>query len=98
MASILISPVVTEKMTAQAEKLRRYGFIVERTANKIEIKKAVEAMYGVKVEEVNTAKYRGKTRMRNTKSGAILGRTSTYKKAIVTLAKGEEPIDFFSNV
>jgi large subunit ribosomal protein L23 len=95
--NILIKPIVTEKMTAQAEKFRRYGFIVERAANKIEIKKAVESMYGVTVDDVNTATYRGKTRMRNTKSGAIVGRTSTYKKAVVTLAKGDV-IDFFSNV
>ncbi len=95
--NILIKPLVTEKMTAQAEKFSRYGFIVEKTANKIEIKNAVEAMYGVKVNEVNTARYRGKTRMRNTKSGAIAGRTSMYKKAVVTLAKGDA-IDFFSNV
>lgn len=94
---ILIRPVVTEKMTAQAEKFRRYAFIVERTANKIQIKNAVEKMYSVTVEDVNTAIYRGKIRVRNTKSGAISGRTKTYKKAIVTLAKNET-IDFFSNV
>lgn len=97
MQNILLKPVVTEKMTAQAEKFRRYGFIVEKTANKIEIKNAVQLMYGVKVESVKTAIYRGKTRVRNTKSGAITGRTNAYKKAVVTLAKGDE-IDFFSNV
>ncbi len=97
MSEILIRPVVTEKMTAQAEKFGRYGFIVNKTANKIDIKKAVETMYGVTVQDVNTATYRGKTRMRNTKSGAIEGRTKTYKKAVVTLAKGDA-IDFFSNV
>ena len=94
---ILIKPVVTEKMTAQAEKFRRYGFVVEKTANKIQIKNAVESMYGVKVDAVNTARYRGKVRIRNTKSGAISGRTSMYKKAVVTLSKGDA-IDFFSNV
>lgn len=97
MNNVLVKPIVTEKMTAQAEKFRRYGFVVNRAANKIEIKKAVESMYGVKVDEVNTARYRGKTRIRNTKSGAIAGRTSMYKKAVVTLAKGDT-IDFFSNV
>lgn len=95
--TILLRPVVTEKMTAQAEKFRRYGFEVEPTANKIEIKNAIEKMYGVKVDDVNTARYRGKNRVRNTKGGAIAGRTSMYKKAVVTLAKGDT-IDFFSNV
>ena len=94
---ILIKPVVTEKMTAQADKFNRYGFVVNKTANKIDIKKAVESMYGVTVSSVNTARYRGKTRVRNTKGGAIFGRTSMYKKAVVTLAKGDT-IDFFSNV
>ena len=93
----LIRPIVTEKMTAQADKFNRYGFEVVPTANKIQIKKAVEAMYGVTVSSVNTARYRGKTRSRNTKSGAIIGGTSMYKKAVVTLAKGDA-IDFFSNI
>ncbi len=95
--NVLINPIVTEKMTAMAEKFGRYGFEVDPKANKIQIKNAVEKMYGVKVQDVNTARYRGKTRSRNTKGGAIIGRTSMYKKAVVTIAKGEA-IDFFSNV
>ncbi|MBN1186165.1 MAG: 50S ribosomal protein L23 [Bacteroidales bacterium] len=95
--SILIKPLVTEKATAQSENLNMYGFLVEQTANKIQIKKAVEELYGVKVASVNTIRYGGKNRSRYTKSGVISGRTKSFKKAIVTLPKGES-IDFFSNI
>lgn len=95
--NILIKPVITEKMTGQGEKLNRYGFIVEKKANKIQIKKAVEEFYGVDVLAVNTINYSGKEKSRYTKGGAIAGRTSAYKKAIVTLAEGET-IDFYSNI
>ncbi|MCI2082835.1 MAG: 50S ribosomal protein L23 [Bacteroidales bacterium] len=94
---ILIKPIVTEKMTGQGEKLNRYGFIVDINANKIEIKKAVEQMYGVSVKDVNTIRYNGKVRTRNTKSGVLTGRDDRYKKAYVTLA-GEDKIDFYSNI
>ena len=94
---ILIKPIVTEKMTIQGEKLNRYGFIVDRYANKIEIKAAVEELYGVKVLEVNTINYHGKRKSRFTKAGLLTGRTNHYKKAIVTLA-GEDKIDFYSNI
>ncbi len=95
--SILIKPVVTEKMTIQGDKLNRYGFIVDRDANKIEIKKAVEQMYSVSVKDVNTVNYHGKRRSRYTKAGLQTGRTNHYKKAFVTLA-GEDKIDFYSNI
>ena len=95
--NIIIKPVITEKMTAQGEKLNRYGFIVHRKANKIQIKKAVEDLYGVDVEAVNTQNVSGKKKSRFTKSGVLTGRTSSYKKAIVTLAAGET-IDFYSNI
>lgn len=95
--SILIKPVVTEKMTIQGDKLNRYGFIVDRTSNKIEVKKAVEQMYGVSVKDVNTVNYHGKRRSRYTKNGLQTGRTNHYKKAFVTLA-GEDKIDFYSNI
>lgn len=95
--SILIKPIVTEKATAQSEDLNMYGFLVNINANKIQIKKAVEELYGVKVASVNTLKYGGKRRSRYTKSGVISGKTKSYKKAIVTLPKGES-IDFFSNI
>lgn len=94
---ILIKPLVTEKMTGMAEKANRYGFVVNRKANKIQVKTAVESMYGVKVESVNTMVLPGKKRTRNTKTKFIVGRTSAYKKAIVTLADGGT-IDFFSNI
>lgn len=94
---ILIKPIVTEKMTIQGEKLNRYGFIVDRRANKIEIKTAVEQMYGVSVQEVNTANFHGKRKSRFTKAGLLEGRTNHFKKAYVTLA-GDDKIDFYSNI
>ncbi len=94
---ILHKPIVTEKMTIQNEKLNSYGFLVDKNANKIQIKKAVEEMYGVTVESVNTMKQRGKIKSRYTKSGIISGKTKGYKKAIVTLTEGDT-IDFYSNI
>lgn len=94
---ILIKPIVTEKMTIQGEKLNRYGFVVDRTANKVEIKKAVEQMYGVSVVDVNTVNYHGKKKSRFTKAGILTGRANHYKKAYVTLA-GDDKIDFYSNI
>ena len=94
---ILIKPIVTEKMTAQGEKLNRYGFIVDRKANKIQIKAAVEQMYNVTVADVNTMNYHGKRKQRNTKSGLVKGRMNHFKKAYVTLA-GEDKIDFYANI
>ena len=94
---ILLKPIVTEKMTDQSEKFNRYGFIVARDANKIQIKKAVEEMYGVTVESVKTMIYNGKKKVRYTKSGIMSGRTPVYKKAIITVAEGDT-IDFYSNI
>ena len=95
--NILIKPIVTEKMTAQGEEFNRYGFVVEKSANKLEIKLAVEELYDVKVSEANTMRYPGKRKQRHTKSGVSIGKTSSYKKAVVTLAEGEV-IDFYSNI
>ncbi|WP_294083654.1 50S ribosomal protein L23 [Proteiniphilum sp. UBA5384] len=96
--SVIVKPIFTEKQTAITEKFdNRYGFIVLPSANKVEIKNAVEALYNVHVESVNTMKYDGKLRSRYTKSGVVQGRTPSYKKAIVTLKKGET-IDLFSNI
>ena len=95
--SIIKRPIITEKMTAQSEKYNRYAFVVDRKVNKIEIKKAVTEMYDVVVDSVRTMVCIGKKRVRGTKSGMIVGKTSTYKKAIVTLAEGES-IDFYSNI
>ena len=94
---IIKKPVITEKMTAISEKLNRYAFIVDKRANKLQIKKAVEDLYDVKVVAVNTMNYEGKSKSRYTKSGVITGKASDTKKAIVTLAEGET-IDFFSNI
>ena len=94
---IIQKPVITEKMTAISEKLNRYAFIVDKRANKIQIKQAVEALYGVKVTAVNTMNYDGKKKSRYTKSGVISGRTAAFKKAIVTLKEGYT-IDFYSNI
>ena len=95
--NILIKPVITEKMTDESEKFNRFGFIVDRRANKLEIKDAVEEMYGVSVEKVRTMVYPGKAKSRNTKGGVISGRTNSYKKAIVDVAEGES-IDFYGNI
>lgn len=94
---ILIRPLITEKMTSLTEKLNRYGFIVNKKATKPQIKAAIEKYYNVKVQDINTCLYSGKTRLRNTKSGIIVGKTNTLKKAIVTLKEGEK-IDFYSNI
>jgi large subunit ribosomal protein L23 len=95
--NILIKPIVTEKMTSQTEDYNRYGFLVEKKANKIQIRKAVEEIYGVTVESVNTMRYGGKKKSRFTKSGILTGRTDSYKKAIITLVEGDQ-IDFYSNI
>jgi large subunit ribosomal protein L23 len=94
--SVLVKPLVTEKISALNEE-GRYGFVVAVKANKIQIKQAVEAMYGVTVEDVNTMRYQGKKKSRQTKSGMISGRTASYKKAIVKVADGEV-IDFYSGI
>lgn len=95
--NILKKPVVTEKMTNQSEKYNRYGFVVEPTANKIEIKNAIEKMYGVSVESIRTMNYGGKSKSKFTKAGLISGKTNKFKKAIVTVAEGDV-IDFYSNI
>ncbi len=95
--NILLKPIVTEKMTAQGEKFNRYGFVVEKTANKVQIREAVEELYEVTVVDVNTMRYGGKLKSRFTRSGVTKGKTNTYKKAIVTVAEGEV-IDFYSNI
>lgn len=94
---IIKKPVITEKMTAISEKLNRYAFIVDVRANKLQIKQAVQDLYGVQVAAVNTMRYDGKLKSRYTKAGIIEGRRDAFKKAIVTLAEGET-IDFFSNI
>ena len=95
--NIIKKPIITEKMTDQGEMYNRFAFVVNRKANKIDIKKAVEDMYDVSVDSVRTMICIGKKRVRGTKSGMIVGKTATYKKAIVTLAEGDS-IDFYSNI
>ena len=95
--SIIVKPVITEKMTAQGEKFNRYGFVVAKAANKVEIKSAVEKLYGVSVVSVNTQNYIGKIKTRNTTKGIAIGRVNQHKKAVVTLKAGES-IDFYAGI
>jgi large subunit ribosomal protein L23 len=95
--SILKKPIITEKMTALTEESNRYGFVVDHKANKLQIKEAVEKMYGVTVDRVNTMSYKGKHKTRYTKTGWVEGRTDRYKKAVVSLVDGDV-IDFYSNI
>ena len=94
---IIKKPVITEKMTAISEKLNKFAFIVDKRANKYQIKQAVEQLYDVKVVAVNTMNYAGKFKSRYTKGGVITGRSNAFKKAVVTLKEGDT-IDFFSNI
>ena len=94
---ILIKPILSEKANAQQESLRRYAFKVNRRANKLEIKTAIEQFYGVNVLEVNTLVVPGKQKTRSTKSGIISGVKSGYKKALVTVAEGET-IDLYASI
>jgi large subunit ribosomal protein L23 len=93
---VLIKPIITEKMTAQGEKLGRFGFYVAKEANKQQIKTAVEQTYGVKVASVNTQQYVGKVKSRNTTKGVAIGRVNRGKKAFVTLKEGN--IDFYASI
>ncbi|ALM07882.1 MAG: 50S ribosomal protein L23 [Flavobacteriales bacterium] len=95
--SVLIKPIITEKMTADSELYNRYGFIVDPSANKLQIKEAVETTYGVSVEKVRTMNYGPKRKSRYTKTGVQHGKTNAYKKAIVDVADGEA-IDFYNNL
>lgn len=96
-SDVLIKPVLSEKVNRLSEKFNRYTFIVNRKANKLEIKKAVEDFYGISVEEVNTLNMPSKVKQRNTKAGLLTGRKPAKKKAIVTVAKGDS-IDLYGNV
>ena len=93
--AFIIKPLVTEKMTKITEKQpNRYGFVVRPEANKIEIKKEVEALYNVTVEDVNTVRYAGKRSQRYTKAGLVKGQKNAFKKAIVTLS-GSKTQDYW---
>ncbi len=97
-SSAIIRPLVTEKMTTLMES-GHYAFVVRMEANKVEIARAVQKRYpGVLIKEVRTMIVRGKRRRQFTRRGVREGRTATYKKAIVTLAKDSQPIDFFEGI
>ena len=95
--NILIKPLITEKATAQVEESNTYGFVVDPKANKVEIKKAVEAAYGVSVTAVRTMNVRPDRKTRHTRTGIQSGKTNAIKKAIVQVAEGDT-IDFYSNI
>ena len=94
--SILIKPVITEKATNDSELNNRFTFVVKKDANKVEIKKAVEAAYNVSVEKVRTINVRPERSQRYTKTGILTAKTNAYKKAIVQLVDGDT-IDFYTN-
>ena len=95
--SILIKPIITEKATNDSELFNRYAFVVDKKANKIEIKKAVETAYGVSISSVKTLNYPVQKNTKFTKKGLVTGKKGAYKKAIIQLAEGES-IDFYNNL
>ena len=95
--SIIIKPIITEKIAKEGEVFNRFGFVVDKKANKVQIKKAIEAAYGITVVDVNTMNYRADRTTKYTKSGLISGKTNSYKKAIVQVKEGET-IDFYNNI
>jgi|TARA_B110000003_G_scaffold179972_1_gene179217 large subunit ribosomal protein L23 len=95
--SILIKPIITEKATNDSELYNRYAFVVDKKANKIEIKKAVETAYGVSISSVKTLNYPVQKNTKFTKKGLVTGKKGAYKKAIIQLAEGES-IDFYNNL
>jgi large subunit ribosomal protein L23 len=95
-SDILIKPILSEKANRATEKQNRYSFVVDKKANKLEIKKAIETFYGVQVEQVNTIVVPSKKKAKYTKAGFIVGRKPSKKKAIVTIAQGES-IDLYGS-
>jgi len=95
--SILIKPIITEKATNDSEVFNRYAFVVNKKANKLEIRGAVEAAYGVAIKSVKTMNYPIQRNTKYTKKGLVTGIKSGYKKAIVQLVEGET-IDFYNNL
>lgn len=97
MKTIIKKPIITEKATSNSEKFNRFSFVVDRTANKIEIKQAVERMYSVSVTDVRTMNYGGgKSSVKYTNKGIVEQPSKQWKKAVVTVAVGET-IDLFNN-
>ena len=94
---IIKKPLLSEKSYAQIQN-KIYTFVVDKNANKVEIRKAIEEIFGVQVAKVNTVTTKGETKVRNTKSGVVKGKTSDVKKAIVTLKADSKPIAFFESL
>lgn len=90
---IIIRPIVTEQSMAQMAE-NKYTFVVSKQANKTEIKKAIEAIFGVNVEKVNTLNYDGKVK----RMGRSVGRTASFKKAVVKLTADSKEIEFFQGM
>jgi len=90
---VILRPVVTERSTALQEDMRTYTFVVAKDANKLEVRNAVQVLFGVRVQSVRTANYQGKWR----RVGRSLGRKPAYKKAVVRLAEGDS-IDVYEGV
>ena len=95
--NILIKPIITEKATSNSELFNRFTFVVDKKANKLEIKNAVEKMYGVTIESVKTMNYPVQRNTKYTKSGIVQAMKGAYKKAVVQVAEGST-IDFYSNI
>ena len=93
----LFKPIITEKASKISERLNQYTFLVDKRSNKIQIKKAVEDIYDVKVENVSTINYGSERKKRYTKNGIQNGKSNSIKKAIVKLAEGDK-IDFYDNL
>jgi large subunit ribosomal protein L23 len=94
---VLIKPIISEKSETLSENLNQYSFVVDQRANKVEIKKAIEDMYSVSVDSINTMVMPAKAKSRNTRSGILRDRKPSYKKAIVTLQDGDM-IDLFGDI
>jgi len=97
MRNVLIKPLITEKMNSLTEEHKQYGFVVDVKANKIEIARAIKEKFDVDVVNINTMKFKGKTKTQFTRKGRFEGKTASFKKAIVTL-KGDQTIDLFGEV
>lgn len=98
MHNVLIRPLITEKMTnITADQPGKYGFLVNPKSNKVEIAHAIQQKFNVHVIDVKTMNHSGKTKTQFRKSGRFVGKTSKFKKAIVTLKEGET-IELFEQV
>ena len=95
--NILFKPIITEKASKISESLNQYTFLVDKRSNKIQIKKAVEDIYDVKVDNVSTINYGSERKKRYTKNGIQNAKSNSIKKAIVKVAEGDK-IDFYDNL